>query len=198
VRLTFEDGTVVVLLPVMEHVVGGRDVVGLMSAGLCGDGMPIMKGMLLDDALLIFLGGGDDAGGADVVVLEAFEPARERRVKGAGIADAEPIELVREMLLFERPRSPERVGRWSSVLGGSFESCVCSGELRKASAITSLRGGVRNPMAFSCAGDVSYNPYCGRGGRSGVDFPLALSGLEAERWRYITAFLLEEGGVRQG
>jgi hypothetical protein len=89
--------------PVIEHVVGGREVVGLMSAGLWGDGMPMMKGMLLLDAELSFRGG--DAGAA---VLDAAEPARERRARGAGIAVVEPDELVRERWLFERPRRVER------------------------------------------------------------------------------------------
>jgi hypothetical protein len=42
------------LFPVMEQVEGGTVDVGLISAGLCGDGIPIMNGILLDDALLAF------------------------------------------------------------------------------------------------------------------------------------------------
>lgn len=84
-------GDTVVHFPVIEHVVGGREVLGLMSAGLWGEGMPMMKGMLLLDAELSFRDG--DAGTA---VLDAAEPARDRRVRGAGIALAEPVELARE------------------------------------------------------------------------------------------------------
>ena len=39
------------LLPVIEQVVGWTAVTGLMS-GLCGEGIPMMNGMLLADALL--------------------------------------------------------------------------------------------------------------------------------------------------
>lgn len=118
------------------------------------------------------------------MVLDWADPARERRVNGAGIAEAEVDELVRDKLLLDRPRKPAVEGFGSERSSKACESfCAPSGEFRIASAITSTRGGVRVD---------SYNPYCGRGGRSGVDLSLLGSGTEADRWRFVTGlFSLE-------
>jgi hypothetical protein len=130
-------------------------------------------------------------------VLEAPEPARERRARGAGIAVAEPDKFPRERGPFGRPRrvesdafvGPSSVDSFGSVGGAPL------GELRKASAITSFRGGLRGPAASAPAVDVSYNPKRGRGGRSGVAFPLLGSGTEAERLRLTTTFSSSADGV---
>lgn len=68
-------------------------VVGDIKAGLCGEGMPIMNGMVFADELLSFRGG--DEGWATGLVLEPAEPARGRRDKGAGMAELEAEEPAR-------------------------------------------------------------------------------------------------------
>lgn len=154
-------------------------VVGLMSAGLCGEGMPIMKGMPFEDPLLCLWRDGESG----CAVLEPLEPARgRRRVNGAGIAELDSEVLGLDRSLFDRPRI--RVVDGSEGLrsnNGLGSAGNLSGEFRIASAITSIRGGVRTPLACSCAVGDSYNPYRGRGGRSGVDLSWVASGTEAER-----------------
>lgn len=91
-----------VYLPIMEQLVGVTVVMGLSMAGLWGDGMPIMKGMLPLEPLLNLRWGEEVPPRA--AVLELSEPARGRRRRGAGIADIEPEVPGRESWLFERPR----------------------------------------------------------------------------------------------
>jgi hypothetical protein len=160
----FRGALVVVHLPVIEHVVGGTLVVGLMSAGLCGDGMPMMKGMLLPDAALsLRCGGGEAACALAAPVLEAAEPARERGRSGVGIVVSELLEGAWERLLLEMPRrgavAVVRSGNLRPKRGvGSSGSRV--GEFRIASAITLVRGGVGGPwLVWFCVAESSYSPY---------------------------------------
>jgi hypothetical protein len=145
-------GAAPVDLPVIEQVDGGTAVTGETSAGLCGDGIPIIKGMLLPDALLPLRCG--EAGCAIPVVLELVEPALVRRDSGAGIFDPDAEELVCATLLFDKPLTAdlvELVILCATVVRDFFGSSFSarSGELRIASAMTSIRGGMGRPVALS-------------------------------------------------
>jgi hypothetical protein len=151
-------------LPVMEYGFRVIEVVEATIGRLCGDGIPMTKGVLLAvDPVLMFRCGEERWVFA---VLELADPARGRGEKG-------------ERMPVYEPR-----GRWLNGVGESevLREWARSGELRIASAKTSMRGGVENPIARS-AGD-SYNPYCGRGGRSGISFHLFGSGSEDDRPRF--------------
>jgi hypothetical protein len=134
---------------VMEPGVGMIEA-GVTRVRLCGEGMPMTNGVLLTaDPVLIFRCGNEDGRFA---LLGFADQARGRRGEGAGMPAFEPS------------------GR---CLYGAGESDVLRkwarmGELRIASAKTSMHGGVEG-LAVGSAGP-SYSPYCGRGGRSGVCF----------------------------
>jgi hypothetical protein len=61
--------------------------------------------------------------------------------------------------------------------------CTWSGELRIASASTSVLGGVRNLRGATLLKSVSKRPKRGRGGRSGMLLPFGHSGADPERSR---------------
>jgi hypothetical protein len=135
----------------------------------------MMKGTLLVEAFLS-LRGGDDSPGAAAVV-DVVESARGRRLNGAGI-----VELKDRLLdhwAVEKPRTADANEAESFRSMGCGASCnTLSGELRIASAITSIRGGLETSSTWP-----SYSPYKGRGGRSGVVLPLAELVMEANRCR---------------
>lgn len=150
------------LFPVMEPGLGVIEA-GVTRARLCGEGIPMTNGVLLTvDPVLIFRGVGESE---KFVLLGFADPARGRREKGAGVPAFKP----NGRCLFSAEES-DVLRKWARM-----------GELRIASAKTSMRGGVESPTVGS-AGD-SYSPYCGRGGRSGVSFHLGVSGREDDRPR---------------
>jgi hypothetical protein len=151
-----------VYFPVMEPGVGVIEP-RATRARLCGEGMPMTNGVLLTvDPVLIFRCG-DNSG--KVALLGFVDPGRRIGEKGAGVPVFEPD----GRCLYDTGESD--VLREGARLG----------ELRIASAKTSICSGVESPTVGS-AGD-SYSPYCGRGGRSGVSFHLGVSGSEDDRPR---------------
>ena len=59
-----------------------------------------------------------------------------------------------------------------------------------------MRGGIERPVDLSCPLGDSYSPYCGRGGRSGVDLAFG-SGRDTDRWRVsVIIGLFRDTGVR--
>lgn len=180
--------------PVIEHAVGGTVVVGVMSAGLCGEPMAMTKGMLELDAVL-----GLREGEGGCTFVEVAESSRERRDSGAGMAEL-AVELLERIVLF----GEQGTGMLEPNDFAGASSCRCSvgfarsGEFRIASAMTSTRGGVRRPdaPARSAAIGDSKRPNRGRGGRSGVAFPLCGSGTEDDRPRASTIFFSSAPAVR--
>jgi hypothetical protein len=76
-------------LPVMEYRVGAIELVGATIGRLCGDGIPMTKGVLLAvDPVLIFRCGEERW---VLAVLELADPARERGEKGERMPVCEPI-----------------------------------------------------------------------------------------------------------
>ena len=97
---TFPGGGV--YFPISELGEGATVAIGLITAGLCGEGMPIMNGILLPEPLLS-LRWGDEAP-TRAPVLDPSDPARGLRRRGAGMADKEPEVPGRESWLFDKPR----------------------------------------------------------------------------------------------
>lgn len=73
-------GETMLSLAVMEHALGGTEVLGEMRAGLWGEPMAMTKGMLELDAML---GRRDGATGPELA-----EFSRDRNCKGAGTAES--------------------------------------------------------------------------------------------------------------
>lgn len=174
--------------PVMEHAVGATVAEGVISAGLCGEPIAITKGTFELDAVL-GLRAGDE--GCAWFEVDPVEPVRERKASGAGIAEL-AVELLARTSSLEADLvgSPE-LDEFDNLRDGGCRGVFArSGEFRIASAITSTRGGVRRPetaVRSPPIGD-SNRPKRGRGGRSGVAFPLSGSGTEADRARDSTVF----------
>lgn len=164
---------------------------GETSAGLCGEPIAITKGTFELDAVL-GLRVCEVGGACTTMVLEPAEPSRERRVRGAGIAEL-VVELLERTCSFVFDKNGMLVADELESLRawGCFAGFAPSGEFRMASAMTSIRGGVRKSEVVSrsvLTGD-SKRPKRGRGGRSGIDCPLPLPGSEPERPRVPTDLL---------
>lgn len=91
-----------VYLPLIAEAEAVTAAMGLITAGLCGEGMPMMNGILLLDPLLSLRWG--DEVPMRPPVLEPSDPARGLRRRGAGMAEKEPEVPGRESWLLDRPR----------------------------------------------------------------------------------------------
>jgi hypothetical protein len=162
---------------VIEQVGCGTLAVGATRAGLCGEPIAMTKGTFKPGGSLGLRGGEEDAVVGRFALFEASEPSRDRKTSGSGTAE----------LIGDSPDRDILFGTGSLEADGivSFRRglcCACSGEFRMASAMTSMRGGVSGTDTVACmpTGD-SKRPTRGRGGRSGVSFPLAAEGLSCKR-----------------